>query len=229
MKPLILILSISLFFALQSSNSLAQEKLIKGVVTTFDSIPLIGAKIKASKSKETVETDSLGQFEIKCQNKDKLKISAEGFYNQVAKIEDKTKYAAINLDLKPGMKNKEHALGITDVSYHNKLNALASLGPNDVDFSQYHTMREAIEGKIPGVAFVGGNIVVRGSSNLQGPQPALIIVDGVPVNSSALNSMNPATVRSVNVIKDGSSAMYGSRGANGVVIIETKSAKELVD
>lgn len=203
-----------------------QEKILTGIVTTFDSIPLDGASIKVSSTKEIVLTDSLGQFSLKCNPKDKLKVRAKGFYSQSVKIGSKITYAAINLKLMAGEKNKEYALGVTRISDHENLNALASLNSNDIDYSQYPTVFDAIAGRIPGVSIVGGQIIIRGNSSISGPTPALIMIDGVSSNSSTLNVMNPAIIKSINVIKDGSSAIYGSRGANGVLLVETKSGRD---
>ncbi|MEN8117167.1 MAG: TonB-dependent receptor plug domain-containing protein [Bacteroidota bacterium] len=215
-----------IIFSFVMVQSDAQERIIHGIVTTFDSILVNGATIKVQSSKQTVLTDSLGNFSVGCDYKDKLKVSGSGFYSETVKVDKNTKLAAVNLKLKPGIKNKELALGLTRVSDHDKLNALASLDSNDIDFSKYRTMEEAIAGRIPGVRFVGGQIIIRGNASISGLTPALIVVDGVTTDARALSRMNPADVKSINVIKDGSSAMYGSKGANGVVIIETKTGRD---
>jgi TonB-dependent SusC/RagA subfamily outer membrane receptor len=72
------------------------------------------------------------------------------------------------------------------------------------------------------VQIVNGEIIIRGKNSLNSSSAALIVVDGVPSDYNVLNSIPPVQVKSINVIKDGSSAIYGSRGANGVVLIETK-------
>lgn len=210
---------LGLFFV---SVSNAQEKVIHGVVTTFDSIPLIDAEIQNRSTKQKVLTDSLGRFAIPGTTGDKLKISARGFYNEKAKIGEKTKYVAANLKLKPGKKNVEYAIGYSKVSDRDKLNALATMTNDDVDFSQYSSIYELIKGRFAGVQVVNGEIIIRGINSINSSSAALIVVDGVPTDGSALNSIPPIQVKSINVIKDGSSAIYGSRGANGVVIIETK-------
>jgi TonB-dependent SusC/RagA subfamily outer membrane receptor len=217
------ILLVLMFFSFQLK---AQERTIQGIVTTFDSIAVHGATIKVNSTKQIVLSDSAGKYSVGCDYNDKLKISASGFYNQNVKLEKNISYVAVNLKLKAGDKNKELALGLTSVSDHDKLNALAALDADDIDFSQYRTMQEAIAGRIPGVQISGSEIIIRGSSNLDGPLYALIVVDGVPAGPGALDRMNPATVKSINVIKDGSSAIYGSKGANGVVVIETKTGRD---
>lgn len=215
---------LSLLVILQAN---AQEKRLRGIVTVFDSIPLCGANVKVSGTKQTVLTDSMGLFSVSCKMTDKIKVSAKGFYNQTVKIDEKVTFAAINLKLVPGDRNRETALGFVKVSDHEKLNALASLNSSDIDYSQYRTVFEAISGRFPGVSIVGGDIIIRGNNSISGPTPALIIIDGMPSTSAALNALNTANIKSINVIKDGSSAIYGSRGANGVLVVETKTGNDV--
>jgi len=214
-----LILLVSLVFA---GNLHAQERIIHGTVTTFDSIPLNGATVKVKSTKQEVLTDSLGNFSVGVNATDKLKVSAHGFNNQNVKLNGNIKFAAINLSLKPGEKNREHAIGYGHVTDADKLNAIASLNKDDVDFSQYSNIYELIRGRFAGVQVSNGEIIIRGINSINSSSAALIIVDGVPTDNSALSSIPPVQVKSINVIKDGSSAIYGSRGANGVLIIETK-------
>lgn len=220
-KPLFLLAA--LFFTLITN---AQEKIVHGVVTTFDSIPLIDAEVQVRSTKQTVLTDTLGMFSVAVNPGDRLKVSATGFFNQKVKLEEKTKFAAVNLKLKPGDKNREYAIGYGHVSDRDKLNALATLNSNDLDFSQYSNIYDLIKGRFAGVQVVNGEIIIRGINSINSSSAALIIVDGVPVDGSALNSIPPVQVKSINVIKDGSSAIYGSRGANGVLLIETKRGND---
>ncbi|MCF6331911.1 MAG: TonB-dependent receptor plug domain-containing protein [Draconibacterium sp.] len=205
-----------------SFNGYAQDRIVHGMVTTFDSIPLIGVKIKVQSTKQVVTSDTLGNFSVGCNAKDKLKLSANGFYTQNVKLDNKIKLVAVNLKLKPGEKSRELAIGYGHVSDRDKLNAVASLSKNDVDFSQYSDIFELIRGRFAGVQVVNGEIIIRGVNSINSSSAALIVVDGVPTDGSALSSIPPIQVKSINVIKDGSAAIYGSRGANGVLIVETK-------
>ncbi len=214
----ILIISVFLF----TSNLFAQDKVIHGMVTTFDSIPLIGAKIRVKSTKQIVLTDTMGNFSVACNSEDKLKITANGFYNQNVKLTENTKLVAVNLRLKPGEKNREYAIGYGHVTDRDKLNAIASLNNGDVDFSQYSDMYELIRGRFAGVQVVGTEIIIRGVNSLNSSSAALIVVDGVASDFDVLSTIPPIQVKSINIIKDGSAAIYGARGANGVVIIETK-------
>lgn len=85
----------------------------------------------------------------------------------------------------------------------------------------YTSIAEYLRGRVAGVIVnPNGTIQIRGINSINSPTEALIIVDGAPFND--INSLNPNDVQSVEVLKDASAAIYGSRGANGVVLITTK-------
>ena len=203
----------------------AQEKVVTGVVTTLEEIPLIGAKITVKKTKEETRTDTAGIFSIACNPNDVLIVSADGFYNQKVKIGQNVKYAAVNLKLKPGEKN--YNLGYGYVTDKDKLNAVAGLNKDDMDFSQYSTLLEAIRGRFAGVEVTNdGRVIIRGLNSIYGDSAALIVVDGVVTDNSVLRQLPPAQVKRIDIIKDSGSAIYGSRGGSGVVLIETKKGSD---
>ena len=218
-----------LFFSLHfvSQTGFAQEKVLQGRVFTFDSIPLIGASVQVKSTKQMVKTDTLGYFSVTCNPNDVLKVKAKGFSTEKFKPESKIRFAIINLKLKPGEKSREYAIGYGHVKDVDKLNAVANLNNKDVDFSMYSNMFELIRGRFAGVQVVNGEIIIRGVNSINSSSAALIVVDGVPSSGSVLNSIPPVQVKSINIIKDGSAAIYGSRGANGVVLIETKKGGDL--
>ena len=85
----------------------------------------------------------------------------------------------------------------------------------------YSSIAEYLRGRVAGVIInPNGTIQIRGINSINSPTEALIIVDGAPFDD--INSLNPNDVQSVEVLKDASAAIYGSRGANGVVLITTK-------
>ena len=213
---------IILFFIYVSDLLFAQDHIIQGVVHTLDRIPLIGAEIKVKSTKQSFLTDSLGTFVISCNSEDKLKVMARGFYTQNVKVNKDIKLVAVNLKFKPGEKQQEYDIGYGYVSDKDKTSAVAGFNMNKNTYSKYRDMYDLIRGQLPGVQVTNGEIIIRGGSNsFQGSSAALIVVDGVISESDILNTIKPIQVKSINVIKDGSSAIYGSRGANGVIIIET--------
>ncbi len=87
----------------------------------------------------------------------------------------------------------------------------------------YSNIYEFLQGKVPGVMVSGQSIRIRGTGSINSNNEPLILVDGIEM--SDISTINPMDVDSVDVIKDGSSSIYGVRGANGVVLIKTKNAK----
>jgi len=87
-------------------------------------------------------------------------------------------------------------------------------------------VKDLIRGRFAGVQIMNDIIIIRGLNSVSSSNGALIVVDGQIVDNSALNNLPPSDIKNINIIKDGSSAIYGSRGANGVVIIETKKGKD---
>ena len=202
----------------------AQERMLHGRVFTFDSIPLVKADVKVKSTKQVVKTDTLGNFSVMCGLEDVLKVSAMGFNTEKVEIGPKIKLAVINLKLRPGTKNREIAIGYGHVLDSEKLNAVSNLNNDDVDFSQYSNMYELIRGRFPGVQVMNGEIIIRGVNSINSSSAALIVLDGVPVDNSILSTLPPIQVKNINVLKDVIAAIYGSRGSNGVVLIETKKS-----
>jgi TonB-dependent SusC/RagA subfamily outer membrane receptor len=220
--PLFFFLGLCLTFATEG-----QERMIHGVVTTFDSIPLMDVEIRVKSSGQTVYSDSLGRFMAPTEPEEKLILKAHGFQTQRVKLNEKIKFAAINLKLKPGEQNREYATGYGHVSDRDKLSALDNLNRDDLDFSQYDNIYDMIKGRFAGVDVKNGEIIIRGISSFNLSSSALIVVDGIPTtDASILQTIPPSQVSNINVIKDGSAAIYGVRGANGVVIIETRRGND---
>jgi TonB-dependent SusC/RagA subfamily outer membrane receptor len=207
-----------------SIGAKAQDKVLYGVVHTMDSIPLIGVEVKVKSTKQSVYTDSLGQFAVAVNNEDKIKVTAEGFYPENAKIKTDVKLVAINLRLKPGTKNEQYAIGYGYVSEADRTTAVNNLSNKETRFSRYNTVYEIIESM--GAEVQGGQVVIRGTRSFQGSSAALIVIDDVISDSQQLATLSPLDVKDINIIKDGSSAVYGARGANGVVLVTTKKGGE---
>lgn len=209
-----------------------QDKFLVGKVTVFDSIPLIGVDVTVKGTKQTVKTDSLGRFQVFCNPEDKLDIKAEGFYPKKVTVEKGIKMLFVNLSLKSGNDNLNKAERYANVGYgtvntKRLANAVGTLNSGDLDFSMYTDIYDLIKGRFSGVTVSGNEIVIRGMKTFQGVEgnSALLVVDGIIVDKQDFAMISPLDIQSVDVLKDGSSSVYGSRGANGVVIVETKKGK----
>jgi len=228
-RNLAILILLSLVF---NSVSNGQDRALTGKVTTFDSIPLFGAAVNVKSTGLTVKTDTSGLFTVLCNNEDRLTVEADGFFPRKLKVDKDVRLLLVNLELKKGDKNLEAANQYVDWGYghENKdrlLSAVSSLNSKEMDFTRYNNMYQLIQGQFPGVSVEGTNIIVRGTNTFYGAEgnAALIVIDGAIVTSSDLSNLSPVDVASIDVLKDGSSSVYGSRGANGVVIIETKKGK----
>ena len=200
----------------------AQERLVHGKVSTLENIAVANARVVVKSTGHEVLTDSAGLFSIECNPSDKLKIYANGFYNLSAKVKTSTKYLLVNMRLKPGIENREYAVGYGHISDMEKLNAISNLHTDDLDFSSYKDVPELIRGQFPGVRIEGTEIIIRNTTTMVNNEGALIVLDGRTIDYSTLVELVPTDIKSINIIKDGSAAMYGVKGANGVVVIETR-------
>ncbi|NQU85165.1 MAG: TonB-dependent receptor plug domain-containing protein [Mariniphaga sp.] len=202
-----------------------QERKIEGQITTFDSIPVANVAIEVVSTNQIYYSDSLGIFTIQCDTKkDKIKISVEGFYKQAVKINDKIKYVFVNMKLKPGEKNRDLVVDLGYVIDKDKLFAVSSMGDAEFDYSRYSTIANAISGRFPGVRVSNNQVIIRGNESFSASNAALIVVDGI-VKGSSIAGISPYNVAKIEMLKDASAAIYGSQGANGVVLIQTKRGK----
>lgn len=226
MKTFYIIIIVFPFFLLLT-NVYAQDKIVHGYVTAFDNIPVAGAEVEAKGTKQLVVTDTMGYFAVICNFKDKLIVNANGFYKQKLKLNKQTKLAAINLKLKSGEEDRFIATGYDYVKDKDKINAVANINNEDFNFSVYNDIYELIQGRIPGVLIENGEVIIRGVSSVNCSNSAMIVVDGITANTRVLGSISPNEVKNISVIKDGSAAIYGFQGVNGVLIIETIKPRDI--
>lgn len=225
LNPFLLILLFSF-----TSISYAQERTVTGFVTTLENIAVVNAEVKVLSSKVTVLTDSVGNFRVSCLLNDKIKISAKGFYSQKVKIDEEIKEAFVNLMFKPGEKNLDVAMGYGHIKEKDKSYAVTNIRNNNKnDFSKYSNMLDLIVNSSPSITISGGAIIIRGKSSFNGSSAALIVIDGMDASMSQLTALLPLNVKSVDILKGGSAAIYGLRGANGVVIITTKRGGDVIN
>ena len=225
MNPKIICLSICLTFFL-GSTGFTQERAVKGKVTAFRTIPLNKALITIKGMDKEILTDSTGSFTFTCDEKDKLTISAHGFYPQKIKLADFAAEDSLNVDLrlKNGKKNFEYATGYGHISAERLSYAIEHMESNP-DFSNYNSILEILEGRVSGISIGANSINIRGTATLnEGLVPALLVVDGTIVDYPVFTNIPPEQVQSIDVLKGASaSARYGSRGMGGVIVVTTKT------
>lgn len=222
MKSILLMSAIVLL----TSQVFCQTKVLRGELTAFNTYPVANVKVSSKKAKSTVTTDSLGKFQIVCNEKDMLIVKSEVFTKLNLRIGKKMTFVKANLIFKNSPKNREIATGLGYMDADHLTYALAHLESENNDFCNYTDIFSMVKGKFPGVEVKntpsgGPGIYVRGQKSLLGETEALYEIDGVIVND--VSFVVPCNMTSIDILKDGAAAIYGARGANGVVVIVTKA------
>ncbi len=224
MKTIILSAALLLITSFSANT---QTKVIKGYVTTLNGLSVSNMRITAQKAGSAVLTDSLGWFTLVTLEKDILQITSRDniFDKKKVRINRRTP-DTLNVHIKflNTPENQELAVGYGYVRKNALTNSVAQMNNDDNDFCHYSNIFELIKGRIPGVQVMGSGrepeVIIRGISSINATNAALYVVDGVVLN--AISHISPCQVKGITVLKDSSASIYGSRGANGVVLIETK-------
>lgn len=226
MKKLYFNLFIStLVIVMAPLHALAQEKILEGKVTIYDSIPLVDVEVKVKSTGQVSLTDTLGHFRVECMNDDKLIFKARGFKrNRIKTVEEDT-FLNVNMDLGSGNNSLELATqpgGHIRGAYKETVN---TINDKKVDFSMYSNIYDVLRGQISGVHIVGDRVIIRGGTTFSGSDEALFVVDGDIVSKFVFSSVPTSEIKSIKVLKGSEASIYGSRGGNGVVEVETKRGR----
>ena len=226
MKTIALI-SVCILFSL---SSFAQTRVVKGKLITFNTYPVQNVEVASKKAKSTVMTDSLGQFEIVCNAKDVIMIKAKVFQSFNKKVKKDDDYISANLIFRDTPENREIATGLGYITHEQLTFALAHMANENNDFCNYTDVFSLVKGKFPGVTVKSNSmgtdgIFIRGDKSLYGDNEAIYVVDGVRVGD--VSFVNPCEMATIDILKDGGAALYGSQAANGVVVIETKGHRSI--
>jgi TonB-dependent starch-binding outer membrane protein SusC len=213
----------------------AQKKdkklIITGRVLNSSGDPIRNAIILIDDKKTDVMTDAEGSYKIKVKP-EAAKIAIFTFGNGT--IEDSIKGRTV-IDFNFSTSRDQKKVSDTDapaseegvntgyglVKKKNLTTDVTKVDAESKNYAHYHSVGEMIEREVSGVKVRGSVVYIQGSQNLQGEIPALIVVDGVPMES--IPDIQPIAVKSVEVLKGTSAAIYGNRGYGGAIIIKTKT------
>ena len=231
---------------------MAQDRVVTGKVTdSKDGTPVVGASVQPKGTRTGTATKNDGTFSLTVgSNVTTLVISSVGFATQEVSIEGKTSvevsFVATGTNL-----NEVVVTGYGTARRKDLTGSTASVREKDFNKGVYTAPDQLIQGKAAGVLVInntgqpGGSTTVRirGSSSIRSGNQPLFVVDGVPLSGGSarpggngadygndggnpLNFINPSDIASIEILKDASAtAIYGSRGANGVILISTKRGK----
>ncbi|HSZ32442.1 MAG TPA: carboxypeptidase-like regulatory domain-containing protein, partial [Puia sp.] len=226
----ILLLFLSFFLCL----SLFSQRIFKGLITGRSGQPVAGASIINSTTKKGTVSDSSGNFSIDAVQGAVLEISCVGYLSQRFTVKNES-YILLQLSESQNNLNEVVRIGYGTTTRKDITGAVSGVSASQFNLGVITNPMQEIEGKVAGVVIVqpGGDpngdyiVRIRGATSLTG-QPPLLVIDGVAVDSFqiAVNTLNPADIESFTILKDASSAaIYGSRGANGVILITTKRGR----
>ncbi len=207
----------------------AQEITVQGtVLSRLDDEPLIGATVMCEVTKQGTATDIDGKFVLKVPSGSLLKVSYIGYQPVEVKAEPEM---TIFLEEETGALDEVVVIGYQTVRKADLTGAVSVMNMKEPLSENSGNIMNSMAGKLPGVNVVPdaapggtGSIRVRGMSTANSSNDPLYIIDGVPTDN--INCINPSDIETMQVLKDAASAsIYGSRAANGVVIITTKHGK----
>ncbi|WP_303315389.1 TonB-dependent receptor [Flavivirga abyssicola] len=227
-------------FLLVSQICFAQSN-VSGTVKDTNKLPLPGVNVLVKGTGKGVVTDFDGAFSITVSDSDVLIFSYMGYVNQEVNVNGRR---SIDIIMKEDIESLDE---VVVIGYGSQLKedisgAVATVEVEDLQTIPQVSVDQMIQGRASGVSVTTNSgqpgaavsVRIRGVNSISGSSEPLYIIDGVPVpgesvdgGTSPLNSINQNDIESVNILKDASAtAIYGSRGSNGVVIITTKRGKK---
>ncbi|WP_407524172.1 SusC/RagA family TonB-linked outer membrane protein [Lacibacter sp. MH-610] len=240
----------SLVSFLVFTNAFAQSKTVTGKITDSkgDAVPSATVTVKGTNNSTSTAAD--GSFSISVPSGSKtLVVSSVGFETKEVAISDNM---SITLETKNAALNEVVVVGYGSRKVKDLTGSVANITPKDFNKGQIGTPDQLIQGRTPGVLVTPSTgqpgaaptITIRGTASIRGNQQPLYVIDGVPVSNvggtvgsasgveggttplSPLVFLNPNDIESMVILKDASAAaIYGSRGANGVILITTRGGK----
>jgi len=205
------------------------QQITKGVVVDENGVPIAGASVAVEGTSISTVTDESGAFTLSDVPADaSLTISYLGYANQTITVAGQT---TLRITLTPDEHTLDEAvvIGYGTVKKSSLTSAVSSMDARAIENRPLARAESALQGQLAGVAVrtttgepgADMQIRVRGAASVNASSDPLYVVDGMPINT--LSGINPADIQSIEVLKDAaSSAIYGSRGSNGVVIVTTK-------
>jgi TonB-dependent SusC/RagA subfamily outer membrane receptor len=226
---MLLVLPVSILSGQESSKKIT----ISGIVTDKNQIPVEGATIFIDNKSTSKVTNSKGVYKVKVRS-DSKSISVLTISGSLAElpINGKTEINfTLQNDVTAGtntMKNdkgdEDVNIGYGTVKRKNLVTPVGKVDGTDRKYASYPNVYEMLRDQ-PGVQVVGTSIKIQGVSSLTSGTQPLFVVDGIITNS--LDGVLPVTVKSIEVLKGTSASMYGSRGANGVILITLFSSSDV--
>ena len=206
--------------------------IVSGLVKDDKNAPLAGVTIREKGESATVISKADGTFSIKVvSTKDSLVFSYLGFETVTVGINEVKDKLVINLKTTAKDLDQVVVIGYGTQKKRDLTGSIAKVNVADLQKAPVRSFEEALAGRVAGVQVTSADgqpgststIVIRGNNSLTQDNSPLYVVDGFPIENPDNNTVNPADIESIEILKDASAtAIYGARAANGVIIITTK-------
>lgn len=230
MKKTILSLMVCL---LAGMTAYAEDILVNGtVVSATDDEPLIGATVLSLETKKGTATDIDGNFQITVPSGSKIRVSYIGYKDFEGEV---TPNMEVRLSENSEVLDEVVVVGYSTQRKADLTGSVSVVNTKDFETASTTDPMQALQGKVPGMTITpnnggspvsAGTVRIRGIGSFNADQSPLFVIDGVPTTTN-LNTLNMNDIESMQVLKDAASAsIYGSRAANGVIIITTKQGKK---
>lgn len=215
-------------------NPSSNKSIVNGTVKDNNGEPLIGVSVVVKGTTNGTATDVDGNFSISCNSNDILQVSYVGFVTQEIAVGNKT---SLSIVLKEDSKILDEVIviGYGTTTRKSVVGAVDQVKSGFIEDRPVANLTQALQGASGSLSIQQRsmnpndnqmNINIRGISTINKNNP-LVVIDGLVSDESSINKLNPADIESVSVLKDaGTSAIYGSRSANGVLLITTKKGKK---
>lgn len=220
---------------IMSQQAFAQDISVTGTVTDTNKEPLTGVSIKVAGTSLGTVSDLDGHFTLSCPAGSTLDVSYIGFTNQKLPAQ-KNMTIVLAEDAVALQEAVVVSIGYGTMRKSDLTGAIASVSQNDLRQGVITSAEQLLQGKVAGLSVsqgsgdpaVGATMRLRGGTSLSAGNAPLVVIDGIP--GVDMNTVQPSEILSIDVLKDASAAaIYGSRGANGVIIVTTSRAASGVE
>lgn len=220
------------FCTLLCTAGYAQDKMVAGIVTDVSGLSIPGVNVTIKGKVGGVSTDLDGKFNISVATGESLVFSYLGFKTKEIKVGNANSYTIL-LDSESATLDEVVVVGYGTKKKSDVTGSIVSIGSKELESRPIQNAIQGMQGKAAGVDISSnerpgtvGAINIRGVRSVSASNSPLYVVDGIPINSGGIDFLNPTDIESIDVLKDASAtAIYGSRGANGVIIVSTKKGK----
>ena len=221
---------LTLLLVLVVQITFAQDRTITGTVTDPEGIPLPGVNVIVKNTIRGTQTDFDGYYSIRAAKGEVLVFSYLGFKTAEYPVAN---ISTINVSLSQDAAELEEVIvqGYRTSTKEKSNIASVTVSSESIENRPNASVVQTLSGQVPGLNIATNSgqpgsssiINIRGVNSVNGNTQPLFLIDGIPVDEGNFRSLNPQDIASISVLKDaGATAIYGNRGANGVVIIETK-------